>query len=129
MSCNKGGMGTFLFGGIVGAALGVLFAPAPGTETRAFLREKAQAYLDNADVINDSVRDRAVELYSTASGYAGDASDQLREKIEAARVRLADAVGSAADAAAETVAEGAVTVEAAAESVAAEAAAEAPAEA
>jgi len=99
MGSSNGGVGTFLFGGVIGAALGILFAPASGIETREFLKEKAQAYLDNADVINDSVRDRAVELYSTASGYAGDASDQLREKIEAARVRLNETVQGASEAA------------------------------
>ena len=113
MADNNGGLGTFLCGGIIGAALGILFAPAPGVETREFLKEKAQAYLDNADVVNDSVRDRAVELYSTASGYAGDAGGQLKEKIEAARVRLTDAVNSVSESAVEAGAEAAASPEAA----------------
>jgi len=98
-----GKCGKFLAGAIVGAALGVLFAPKSGAETRAFIKEKAQAYMDNADVMSDNVRDRAVELYSTASDYAEDATVQLKVKIDAARDKLSNTVdavkGGASDAA------------------------------
>ena len=87
--------GKFLLGGLIGAALGILFAPKSGAETRAFIKEKAQAYMDNADVMTDNVRDKAVELYSTASDYAGDATVQLKEKIDVARGRLSDTVSAA----------------------------------
>ena len=108
-----GGTGKFLLGGIIGAALGVLFAPAPGAETRAKLKEKAQAYLDSADVINDNVRDKAVELYSTATGAAGGASDQLKEKIDLARARLTQTVNAAAEATNSAIAEASTAADAA----------------
>ena len=87
--------GKFILGGLIGAALGVLFAPKSGAETRAFIKEKAQAYMDSADVMTDNVRDKAVELYSTASDYAGDATVQLKEKIDVARGKLSDTVNAA----------------------------------
>lgn len=90
-----GKCGKFLLGGIVGAALGILFAPKSGAETRACIKEKAQAYLDNADVMTDNARDKAVELYSTASDYAGDAGVQLKEKITTARGKITDTAGTA----------------------------------
>ena len=86
--------GKFILGALVGAALGVLFAPKSGAETRAFIKEKAQAYMDNADVMTDNVKDKAVELYSTASDYAGDATVQLKERIEVARGRITDTVSA-----------------------------------
>ena len=86
--------GKFILGAVVGAALGVLFAPKSGAETRAFIKEKAQAYMDNADVMTDNVKDKAVELYSTASDYAGDATVQLKERIEVARGRISDTVSA-----------------------------------
>ena len=100
-----GKYGKFLIGGIIGVAIGVLIAPKSGKETRAFIKEKAQAYMDNADVVANNARDKAVELYSTASDYAGDATIQLKEKIEVARGKLGNATKDAAPAAAEVPAE------------------------
>jgi gas vesicle protein len=96
MSKGSGGVGSFLCGAIFGAVAGILLAPQSGADTRAYLKEKAQAYLDNADVLYENGRDRAVELYSTASGRADEASEQIKDKIEAARSRLSAAVGTAA---------------------------------
>ena len=46
MSSNESGAGdvmlAFLLGAVAGAAVALLFAPAPGTETREFLSEKAR---------------------------------------------------------------------------------------
>lgn len=99
-----GKCGKFLLGGLIGVAIGILIAPKSGAETRAFLKEKAQAYMDNADVMSDNVRDKAVELYSSASEYAGDATAQLKVKIESAREKLGDTVAPARnDAAADAV--------------------------
>lgn len=47
MSRNEGGgasdvMLAFLLGAVAGAAVALLYAPAPGTETRDFLNEKAR---------------------------------------------------------------------------------------
>jgi gas vesicle protein len=92
--CGKG-FGSFLCGGLVGAALGLLFAPKTGADTREFLKEKAQAYMDNVDVVSDDVKDRAVELYSSASDYTGNATAQLKDKIDAARGKLSDTAGGA----------------------------------
>jgi len=89
--------GKFILGGIIGFAAGILLAPKSGAETRAFIKEKAQAYMDNADVMTDNVRDKAVELYSTASDYAGGATAQLKEKIDAARNKGAEAAAEIAD--------------------------------
>jgi len=89
-----GKCGKFLVGGLIGVAIGILIAPKSGAETRAFLKEKAQAYMDNADVMSDNVRDKAVELYSSASEYAGDATAQLKVKIESARDKLGDTVAA-----------------------------------
>ncbi len=39
---SGGGVGPFLLGAAIGAALGYLFAPAPGTETRRKLSRRLQ---------------------------------------------------------------------------------------
>ncbi|MCL2525564.1 MAG: YtxH domain-containing protein [Coriobacteriia bacterium] len=128
-----GKCGKFLLGGVIGFAAGILLAPKSGVETRAFLKEKASAYMDNADVMTDNVRDRAVELYSTATDYAGDASSQLKEKIDVARTKIGDkaaavkgggqttAVDAAVEAASEAVDAAGAAVDAAVEAEAAKA--------
>ncbi len=101
MSKGSFGIGGFLLGGVVGAALGLLFAPKPGKETREFLADKAKDYINSADSLYMTGREKAVELYSTASDKAGAANTQVREKIEVARARLNAAVSSAAEKAAD----------------------------
>ena len=95
------GLGGFVLGALVGAAAGLLFAPKPGKETRDFLAEKAKDYINNAGDAYSTGKDKAVELYSTASDRAGVANTQIREKIEIARARLNAAVTSAAGTAAD----------------------------
>jgi len=104
-----GGTFKFLTGAAVGFLAGILLAPKSGAETREFIKEKAQAYMDNADVMADNAKDKAVELYSSASGYAGDAGSQIKTKIEAARGKLSrtgatDALGDATTEATEAAA-------------------------
>lgn len=63
MSNNCKDFGTGLFwGALIGAAIGVLYAPRKGAETRQILTEKA---LDIGDKINEAaeeIREKAAEV-------------------------------------------------------------------
>ena len=103
-----GRISSFLLGGAIGACVALAFAPKTGEETRALVAEKANAFAGEAmdfgaglpgsaqDAFN-SVREKGSSLVSDAqvkakdvAGKASDTNpDELREKIEAARQRIA----------------------------------------
>ena len=97
----------FITGAAVGVAAALLLAPRSGEETRAFVTEKANAFAGEAKDFGagmpgtaqgayQTVRDKGASIASDAvsrvKGGANPApadSDELREKIEAARKRIA----------------------------------------
>ena len=88
----------FLFGAFVGAVLALLFAPAPGEETRGQIREKSIELKGKAEELSGEAAKRAEAMF-------GEQKTRLEEAIEegkkaAARKKeelLAQIEGSAAD--------------------------------
>ncbi len=74
-------LAAFLLGGVVGAALGLLFSPRSGRENREYVAAKAQEYWGEGK-----------EFYETSRAKVADETDELRVKIDAARDRLRDQV-------------------------------------
>lgn len=65
MAKKKSNAGKFFLGAAVGAALGVLFAPKSGKETRAALKKKANELIEKAKEIDvKEVRDTIEEKVS-----------------------------------------------------------------
>ena len=69
-----------IFGAALGAALGLLLAPKPGSETRQIVRERAGEYLDVA-------RERAGEYAGPVRERAGQAIGTARERVTNLRRR------------------------------------------
>lgn len=108
-----GKISSFITGAAVGVAAALLLAPRTGEEMRAFVTEKANAFAGEAkdfgagmpgsaqeafksvfDKGSSAVKDVTSKGQDFAKGAAGKASapadsDELREKIEAARKRIA----------------------------------------
>jgi gas vesicle protein len=74
-------LGAFVLGGIVGAALGLLFSPRSGRENREFVAAKANEYWGEGK-----------EFYETSRAKVVDETEELKAKIDAARDRLKEQV-------------------------------------
>jgi len=76
--CIKG----FVIGGLIGAALGILYAPKPGAETRhdiskGFngLKDSTKQHIDEACTKMDELAGRGKELFSEGKQRIGKALD------------------------------------------------------
>ena len=91
--------GSFVFGGLVGAGLALLFAPRSGVETRALLTDKAEElWGDSQDLYGQGV-EKIKAGVSNAQETAVKTNDELRKKIESARVAISEQVAKNAQSA------------------------------
>lgn len=122
-----GRFATFLLGGAVGVAAGLLLSPRSGAENRALISDKVgdkvvipesvqekagqiasaaaststkviNTVVDNGSDAIKNVKARAIKANPTASAFT-DNGDELRQKIDAARERIATQVAKNAEAA------------------------------
>ena len=102
MSERRGGFGAFLFGIVLGAVAGVVFAPTAGGEsTRRKVTKGLRNLKDLAEEKVDEVRGLLKEAEEAADGEDEDSGDedeaelstreQLRRRLDAARRRRARA--------------------------------------
>lgn len=85
---ERGGVGSFLFGALVGAGLALLFAPKSGEETQAELRQRARQ-------LRDAAEDRVREAQRTLEHRI----DEAREGVESRVTHVRQAVESGRQAA------------------------------
>ena len=89
---DKNGLSSFLLGLGVGVAIGMLFAPKSGEETRELIKNKAGEG-------SEYLKQRSSELKDTASGWVdkgrdavGKQKENLNEAMEAGKQAYRDAV-------------------------------------
>ena len=108
-----GRISSFITGAAVGVIAALLLAPQTGEQTRALVAEKANAVTDEAKDFGagfpasaqDAIKSAQEKAASLTKGVAAPAApaasvadDELREKIEAARQRIAAQVAANAEA-------------------------------
>lgn len=69
----------FLIGGVVGAAVALLFAPKAGRELRTDIADATRKGVDRTRETAQIARERAGEYYGAASVRAGELAGSVRE--------------------------------------------------
>ena len=103
---NSGGGGPgfiagLVLGGLLGATVAMILAPAAGDETRNLLRSKAR---EASGRVRDAAEDLTQKSQTVADGVSMSATDLLtrgKQIVEEARARFDGAVSEGKDAAAE----------------------------
>ena len=79
--CSSLGIG-FLLGAAVGLVIGFLYAPHPGAETRAMVREKSGETLHKAEHIIDEAKEKAEKIVEQAKAQAEKIIGKRETKTE-----------------------------------------------
>ena len=82
----------FAFGLGLGLAMGVLFAPKSGEETRDYLRVKADEGKDYLRQRSEDIRSQAGDLVDRGKTVVGRQRDHLSAAVEAGKQAYRDAV-------------------------------------
>ncbi len=73
----------FILGAVAGVAIGFLYAPKPGKETRELLKEKAEKVKEKAE----KAREKASEVTEKAKEAATKAEKIVEEKLGRKKVK------------------------------------------
>ena len=89
----------FFLGLGLGVAVGVLFAPKSGAETREFLKSRAEEGADYVKRRGSDIRDQASEAFERGRSAVQRQRDNLSSAVEAGKqaYRDASAAGNSAD--------------------------------
>jgi gas vesicle protein len=75
----------FLIGGLVGAAVGLLYAPATGKETRKKLKDIAEDWTDTVDTIGGEVKTKAQRIIAEGKERIVTQKERIEDAIEAGK--------------------------------------------
>ena len=92
---DKNGLSSFLLGLGVGVAIGMLFAPKSGQETRELIKNKAGEGTDYLKQRSGDIRQTASEWVDKGKDALRSQRENLSDAVEAGKQAYRDAVGSA----------------------------------
>lgn len=92
MEDNTGKLSFFFLGLGIGVAIGILFAPKSGQETRELIRTKAGEGKDYLKRRSEELRDSAAEAIERGRSAVTQRKDQIAAAVEAGRQAYREAV-------------------------------------
>lgn len=95
---DKGEVSCFFLGLGVGIAVGILFAPKAGEETRGMLKSKADEGKEYLKQRGSELRDNANDLIEKGKLAVNRQKDNLMEAMEAGKQAYRDTIGEPAPA-------------------------------
>lgn len=81
MKTTKTGFFAFLFGGLIGAAIGLLYAPRSGEETRQLLKDESDEMLNKAVTSAREVQDSAKSTIQDAQTRLETFNQDTKERL------------------------------------------------
>ena len=78
---QRGNLGKFILGGIFGAVIGILVAPKSGSELRATLSQRSEAWRTRAGEVADTVRGRVGPAVNVVRQNVRPTAESVRERV------------------------------------------------
>ncbi len=79
---KKGFLIGFLAGGVIGAVIALLYAPKPGKELRADLKNRAGEVMDNAEEYVSAAKNKAVEIINEGKKKSETLISEAKKRAE-----------------------------------------------
>jgi len=78
---NQSFLNGAVIGGLIGAAIGFLYAPQPGTETRKKLRESAETFKERAEPVIDDLSEKVVPILKEMQTASAPVRQEFIERV------------------------------------------------
>jgi len=85
---SSGTVLAFILGGLIGAALGVLYAPGSGKETRKKIKNLTGDLIDNAGDFVEDVKEKTINVVENAKEKVNSTFEDAKEKLNSKKERL-----------------------------------------
>ena len=85
MCDKKDTLFAFLLGGVIGAALGILYAPKSGRETRHTLKRIGEDFSDTVSDLSEDIKDAGRKAYEEGRERVLSSKDKISEAFEAGK--------------------------------------------